>query len=208
MRQRLLGVLATVSIIVVAFAFVVIGLAAAQDYRLNRGDSFVERIPALLGGEGESVRVTVIQSSEEPVEELENVDRRKAEIEKELVELKRRFDSFPDFPRFAERREREERFEPFEDFSFDRFEFNRTDWIDGLVERGVMSRKDADEFKAWFEDLPDSLGEEFPEFAGERDFEFDTDDGRFRFRWRWDSSDDDWFFESHPEYDKDDKNGV
>ena len=65
------------------------------------------------------------------------------------------------------------------------------EWIDELVERGIMTEEDADEFRSWFEGLPKDFDGWGPDFYGDRDFEFDSDDGRFRFRWRWDGSDDD-----------------
>lgn len=208
MKRRFWGVVAAISIIAVAFGVAVIGLAAAQDYRLNRGDSFVERIPALLGGETEATDEAVVKTEEEPKWERKNFKK-----EKEEVELKRRFDHQPQLSPFFERRKDEDWLEPFGDFPFERFSFDRADWIDELVEDGVMSEEEADKFKSWFGALPDSLDKGIPDFSGDKDFEFDTEDGRFRFRWSWDDSrehdfrdrdDRDWEWKK----DRGDKNGV
>ena len=70
-----------------------------------------------------------------------------------------------------------------------------TDWIDRLVEQGVMNQEDTDAIKELLEDgFPSSLEGIMPGFSdGERKFEFDSDDGRFRFRghWKWNGWEDD-----------------
>ncbi len=208
MKRRLWGVVATIAIIAIAFGFAVIGLAAAQDYRLNRGDSFVERIPALLEGETVATEVTVIQTDEDTKREDKYLKK-----DREEVELKRRFDQRPQLSPFFERRKDEDWLEPFGDFPFEKFSFDRADWIDELVEDGVMSREEAEKFKSWFGSLPDSLDKGMPDFSGDQDFEFDSEDGRFRFRWSWDDSrehdfrdgeDREWEWKK----DRDAKNGI
>lgn len=183
MKRRFWGVVATISIITVAFGVAVIGLAAVQDFRLNPGDSFVERIPALLAGETETTEEQVISTGNQSVTQEKEFKR-----EKEEVELKRRFDRMPKLSPYLERRDNDEWLQPFGEFPFERFRFDSSEWIDDLVEDGVMSREDADRFKSWFGSLPDSLDKGIPDFSGDKDFEFDTEDGRFRFRWSWDDS--------------------
>ena len=108
---------------------------------------------------------------------------------------------------FAERREFERRFDSFDDLPFGRFEFegsDHADWLDELVEQGVMSREEADILESWFEDLPGAFGEGLRGFPGERDFEFDSDDGRFRFRGQWRFGEDE---DVEPSHSDDDDNG-
>jgi hypothetical protein len=78
-------------------------------------------------------------------------------------------------------------------------------WFGELVEEGLLSEEGLERFEFWFKDLADSFERGTP---GGRDFEFESDDGRFRFRWHWNRSDDDEFFELHPETDKDANNGI
>ena len=226
MKTRFVGVVAAVAAIVVVFAVVVLTIAAIQDYQENKGQSFVERAASIVGigtltEDVAQVRVVV---DDEDVVELEKSSSdapdmfrffgRSEDDEEWLEDLLER--EWPDREyeyRFEDRVERSTPFEGFLRLPSDRWEFegpwrDEWEWIDQLVERGIMTEDDADQFRSWFEGLPKDFDEWGPDYSGDRDFEFDSDDGRFRFRWRWDSSDDDWFFESNPEYDKDAKNGV
>lgn len=115
--------------------------------------------------------------------------------------------SEPDVRPFVERREFERRFDSSDDLPFGWFGFegrSEADWLDELVEQGVMTREDADRLESWFEDLPDAFGEGLRGFPDGREFEFDSDDGRFRFRgqWRFGESDD-----AEPSHSDDDDNG-
>ncbi len=69
------------------------------------------------------------------------------------------------------------------------------DWLDDLVEDGVMSQEDADAIRGILEDgFPSSIEGIMPGLHDdERKFEFDSDDGHFRFRgrWKWDGWEDD-----------------
>lgn len=219
MGARFVGVVAAFGAIVVVFAVVVLTIAGIQDYQENRGQSFIERAASMVGigtltEEVVQVRVEV---------DDEDVDRpdifrffgRAEDDEEWLDDLfdRERMDRDYEY-RFEDRRDRSTERLPFgrlEELPFERFDFEgpwRSDWIDQLVERGFMTEEGADEFRSWFEGLPKDFDGWGPDFSGDRDFEFDSDDGRFRFRWRWDGSDDDWFFERDPEYDKGRKNGV
>ena len=105
---------------------------------------------------------------------------------------------------FVERREFESRFGSFDALPFGRFEFeggDHTDWLDELVEQGIMTREEADRLESWIEDLPDAFGEGLRGFPGEREFEFNSDDGRFRFRGHWRSGDSE---EDEPSHSDDD----
>ncbi len=221
MKTRFVGVVAAVAAIVVVFAVVVLTIAAIQDYQENKGQSFVERAASIVGigtlTENEEPSLYKIEVAEPDANSSERDEffRRSEDTEEWLDDL---FDGgwlggeeHFDFEDRIERLPGLPRFERFEELPFGRFDFEGpqgTDWIDQLVERGIMTEEDADQFRSWFEGLPNDFDEWAPDFSGDRDFEFDSDDGRFRFRWRWDSSDDDWFFESNPEYEKDAKNGV
>ena len=221
MKTRFVGVVAAFAAIVVVFAAVVLTIAAIEDYEENKGQSFIERAASIVGIG--SLTEEVVEVNDEDVYELE----KRYEVEKrssDAPEIFRFFGRTEDSEEWLddlfedgkggwlggeEYFEFEDRIE--EELPFGRFDFEgrwRADWIDELVERGIMTREDADEFKSWLEDLPAEFEERAPNFSDDRDFEFDSDDGRFRFRWRWDGSDDDWFFENRPEYDKGCKNGV
>ena len=227
MRTRFIGVVTAFAAVVFVFASVVFAIAAIQDYQENKGQSFIERVASIvgLGTLAEEVAQVKVEATDEDVAESEKRSsdppetfrffRRSEDAEEWLDDLlDREWLYRDDTYRFEDRIERMPDRRPFkgaEELPFGRFDFEgpwRSDWIDELVERGWMTEEDADEFKSWFNDLPNEFDERVPGFSEDRDFEFDSDDGRFRFRWRWDSSDDDWFFESHPEYDKDAKNGV
>ena len=115
--------------------------------------------------------------------------------------------SEPDGRPFVERREFERRFDSSDDSPFGWFGFegrSEAEWLDQLVEQGVISQEDADRIESWIDDLPDAFGEGFRGFPGGREFEFDSDDGRFRFRgqWRFGESDD-----AEPSHSEDDDNG-
>ena len=227
MKTRFMGVVVALAAIVVLFAAVVFTIAAIQDYRENKGHSFIERVASIVGLETlveEAVQVKV-EATDEDVAESEKRSSdppeafrylyRSEDAEEWLDDLfDREWLDREDSFRFEDRIERLpdlRRFDDVEGSPFARFDLEGawgSDWIDELVERGWMTEEDADRFKSWFDDLPKELDERIPGLSGDRDFEFDSDDGRFRFRWRWNGSDDDWFFESHPEHDKDAKNGV
>ncbi len=211
MKKRVWGVLATVSIIAVAFAGTIVGVAAIQDYRENKGDSFVERVPSLIGMEKETVPSAVAKTTKETDEEsaAELKDRRLEPPEVSRSDDSHSFDESP----FSERRDFDEGLERFDDFPFERFEFgslDRTEWLDELVERGFMTQEDAEELKSWFNNLPESFGEGMPDFPSQRNFEFDRDDGRFRFRghWRWSDSEDDDSSDGEPRGNHDPNNGI
>ena len=215
MKSRTIGVATALAAIAVVFAVVVLTIAAIQDYQENKGGSFIERAASIVG-------IGTLTENEEP-------SLYKIEVTEPDTKSFDRPESFRFFGRSEDSEEwlddlldggwlgGEEYFE-FEDrieeeLPFGRFDFEgswRADWVDKLVERGWMTEEDADEFKSWFDDLPYEFDERLPNLSDDRDFEFDSDDGRFRFRWRWDSSDDDrdWFFEDHPKFGKDTKNGV
>ena len=218
MGARFVGVVTAFAAIVVVLATVVLTIAAIQDYQENKGGSFIERAASIVGvgtltEEAVQVRVEV---------DDEDVDRpdifrffgRSEDDGEWLDDLfdRERMDRDYEF-RFEDRVERSTPFEGFLRLPSDRWEFEGSwgsdwEWIDQLVERGFMTEEGADEFRSWFEGLPKDFDEWGPDFSKDGDFEFDSDDGRFRFRWRWDGSDDDWFFERDPEYDKGRKNGV
>ncbi len=219
MKTRFFGVVAASAAIVVVFAAVVLTIAAIEDYQENKGQSFIERAASIVGI-GTLTEEVVKVKVEMEYEDVDEVEKRSSDP----PEIFRFFGRSEDSEEWLddlfdggkggwlggeEYFEFEDRIE--EEFPFGRFDFEgpwRADWIDELVERGWMTEEDADEFRSWFDDLTSEFEERGPNFSGDRDFEFDSDDGRFRFRWRWDSSDDDWFFENRPEYDKGPKNGV
>ena len=60
-----------------------------------------------------------------------------------------------------------------------------SEWLDSLVENGLMTQEEADELRAWLDNLPDSFEEGMPGLPSQRSFEFDSDDGKFRFRGHW-----------------------
>ncbi len=219
MKNRFFGVVIALFAITVAFAGIVLTIAAIQDYQENKGLSFIERAASIVGmgllvEEDAQVKVDIDEpekrSSDPPdVFRFFGQHEDREEWLDDLFERRRldREDSF----RFEDRVERVTPFEGFLRLPSDRWEFEgplQTKWIDQLVERGFMTEEDADEFKSWFNNLPNEFDERIPDFSGDREFEFDSDDGRFRFRWRLDKPDDDWFFETNPEHDQDDKNGV
>ncbi|MCY4473933.1 MAG: hypothetical protein OXC83_00655 [Chloroflexi bacterium] len=227
MKTRFVGVVAAFAAIVVVFAVVVLTIAAIQDYQENKGQSFIERAAGIvgIGTLTEDVAQVTVEVDDGDVDELEKRSSdppdifrffgRSEDNEEWLDDLLER--EWPDREyeyRFEDRLDRStERlpFESFEELPFSRFDFEGpwgSDWVEEFVERGWITEEDADEFKSWFDDLPDSFDRGMPSFSGDREFEFDSDDGRFRFRWRWDKPDDDWFFESDPEYDKDAENGI
>lgn len=219
MKTRFVGVVAAFAAIVVVFAVVVLTIAAIQDYQENNGQSFIERAASIVGmgtlvNEDAQVKVDV-DEPEKRSSDPSDIFRffgHSEDTEEWLDDLfeRRRLDLEDSFM-FEDRVERGTPFEGFLRLPSDRWEFEgplQTEWIDRLVERGLMTEEDADEFKSWFDDLPKEFDERIPGFSGDRDFEFDSDDGRFRFRWRWSQPDDDWFFESDPEYDKDAENGI
>ena len=215
MKSRTIGVATALAAIAVVFAAVVLTIAAIQDYQENKGGSFIERAASIVG-------IGTLTENEEP-------SLYKIEVTEPDTKSFDRPESFRFFGRSEDSAEwlddlldggwlgGEEYFE-FEDrieeeLPFGRFDFEgswRADWVDKLVERGWMTEEDADEFRSWFDELPNEFDQKIPGLSDDREFEFDSDDERFRFRWRWDSSDDDrdWFFEDHPKYDKDAKNGV
>ncbi len=229
MNTRFVGVVAAFAAIVFVFAVVVLTIAAIQDYQENNGQSFIERAAGIVG-------IGTLTENEEPslykieITDSDVVEQRAKFVERdepfqffrrsedpeewlddlfdggwfggeEYFEFEDRIERLPDLPRFRR----------FEELPFGRFDFEGrrgTEWVDQLVERGIITEEDADEFKSWFDELPNEFDDRIPDFSGDRDFEFDSDDGRFRFRWRWNQPDDDWFFESDPEYDKDAENGI
>ena len=221
MGARFIGVVTAFAAIVVVFATVVLTIAAIQDYQENKGGSFIERAASIVGvgtlaEEVVEVRVDVdepVKRSSDPPD-IFRFFGRSEDSEEWLDDLFDREGMDRDYEyRFEDRVERSTPFEGYLRLPSDRWECEgswRSDWewIDELVERGIMTEEDADEFRSWFEGLPKDFDGWGPDFSGDRDFEFDSDDGRFRFRWRWDGSDDDWFFERDPEYDKGRKNGV
>ncbi len=224
MKTRVIGVTTAIAAIAIVFIAIVFTIAAIQDYQENKGQSFIERAASIIGigtlTEPEEATQVKIEIADDDLADPDAPDILRFFLESEGTE-KRLDDLFDrerldrDYEyRFEDRIERLPDLTPFEGFDelpFDRFEFEgpwRSEWIDQLVERGFMTEEDADEFRSWFEDLPKGLDEWAPDFSEDRDFEFDSDDGRFRFRWRWDSSDDDWFFEKDPDYDKNPKNGA
>lgn len=213
MGARFVGVVTAFAAIVVVFATIVLTIAAIQDYQENKGGSFIERAASIVGvgtlTENEEPSLYKIEVTEPDAKSFARPEsfrffRRSEDTEEWLDDL---FEG--GWLGGEEYFEFEERIE--EELPFGRFDFEgpwRSDWIDQLVERGFMTEEGADEFRSWFEGLPKDFDGWGPDFSGDRDFEFDSDDGRFRFRWRWDGSDDDWFFERNPEYDKGRKNGV
>ena len=216
MKTRFFGVVVAFAAIVVVFAAVVLTIAAIEDYEENKGQSFIERAASIVGfgtlTENEEPSLYKIEVTEPDAKSFDRPESfrffgRSENIEEWLDDLleggKGGSLGGEEYFEFEDRIE--------DELPFGRFDFEgpwRADWIDELVERGWMTEEDADEFRSWFDDLPAEFEERIPNFSGDRDFEFDSDDGRFRFRWRWDSSDDDWFFENRPEYDKGRKNGV
>ncbi len=226
MKTRFVGVVAAFAAIVVVFAVVVLTIAAIQDYQENKGQSFIERAAGIvgIGTLTEDVAQVRVEVDDEDVGDPENRSSgppdifrffgRSEDNEGWLDDLfeRERLDRDYEY-RFEDRVERSTPFEGFLKLPSDRWEFEgpwraEWEWIDQLVERGIMTEDDADQFRSWFEGLPNEFDDRIPDFSGDRDFEFDSDDGRFRFRWRWNQPDDDWFFESDPEYDKDAENGI
>lgn len=220
MKSRFIGVVAALAAITIVFTAIVLTIAAIQDYDANRGKSFIERAASIVG-------IGSLTQSNEPtivkIEISEDDSERYAKPSEPTDKLRpfRKQDANEGWSdRFFQRdgQERDYKYE-FEDrfgkyppeAPFDRWRFEGfipPDWLDDLVERGFMTEEDADELRSLFDDLPEEFDERLPGFLDDRDFEFDSDDGRFRFRWRWDSSDDDWFFEKDPDYDKKPKNGI
>ncbi len=219
MKSRFLGVVTALAAITIVFTAIALTIAAIQDYDANRGKSFIERAASIVGigsltetNEPTKVKMEISEDSEryskpsDPGEKYRFFGRSEG---KEGWS-----DKF--FERDGEKRDYRYKFEdrfdktppeaPFDGWRFEGF--IPPDWIDELVERGVMTEEDADELKSLFDDLPEEFDERLPGFLDDRDFEFGSDDGRYRFRWRWDSSDDDWFFEKDPDYDKSPKNGI
>ena len=199
MKIRVIGVLTTLVAITVAFIGIVFAIAAVQDYQENKGQSFIERAASIVGigtfTQPEEVAKAKIEatndhdvaepdsnSSEAP--EIFRFFRRSEDTEEWLDDL---------FDREWLDREDAFRFEDWierlpDDSSFRGWEFSGfvpPDWLGDLVERGVMTQDQADQLKSWIDNLPDSFGDAMPRFADERDFEFESDDGRFRFRGRW-----------------------
>ena len=268
-KQRLIGVLATISLIAVAFAIAVVAVAVTQRDRpatmhplvasvsdalgftddddssraattsmatrkqfvsslVDEGvigedeadefDEWLEDAPEAFrsrsssdGDDGSSLnkfpfeRFRFGTQSEDFGEWLEGFLER--DWEEVIERVEEESDSEPDGRPFVERREFEKRFDSSDDLPFGWFGFegrSESEWLDQLVEQGVMSREDADRLESWFEDLPGAFGEGFRGFPGGREFEFDSDDGRFRFRgqWRFGESDD-----AEPSHSDDDDNG-
>lgn len=223
MKTRFVGVVSAFAAIVVVFATVVFAIAAMEDYQENKGRSFIERAGSIVGigtlrevddvGQVKIEATDSASSADAPdilrffleSEGAENLLDDLFDLEGMNRDYEYRFEDRIDRLPSLRRIEGEKR------LPFDGFDFEgpwRGDWIDDLVELGLMTEEDADEFRSWFDDLPNEFDKRGPHFSGDRDFEFDGDDGRFRFRWRWDSSGDDWFFENRPKYDKGRKNGV
>ncbi len=226
MRSRTIGVVTALAAITLVFAAIVLAIAAIEDYQENRGQSFIERAASIIGvgtlteheqfaqvkievTDDENVAESGGWSSEPPEpfrffrrsdnneEWLDDLFDKKRFDREDLFDFKDRVERVPDFPRF----------EQFEEFPYGKFELEipwQSDWVDNLIEKGWMTEEDADEFRSWFDDLPNEFDDRLPDFSGDRDFEFNSDDGRFRFRWRWDSSDDEY----RPKFGKSIKNGV
>ncbi len=220
MKSRFIGVVTALAAITIVFTAIVLTIAAIQDYDANRGKSFIERAASIVGigslKETNEPTIVKIEISEEDSERFA----KPSESTDKLRPFRRHdanegwSDRF--FKRDGENRDYKYKFEdrfgklpekePLDGWRFEGFIL--PDWLDDLVERGVITEEDADELKSLFDDFPEEFDERLPGFLDDRDFEFDSDDGRFRFRWRWDSSDEDWFFEKDPDYDKSPKNGI
>ena len=92
------------------------------------------------------------------------------------------------------------------------FEFDgdgASEWLDRMVEKGILDDADVDELESWLEELEDDWDGGWRAIPGERRFEFDTDDGRFRFRGEWrygepgdDFADDDKYDDRHERFPK------
>ena len=219
MKTRVIGVTTAIAAIAIVFIAIVFTIAAIQDYQENKGQSFIERAASIVG-------IGSLTETNEPTKvkiEISEEDTERYAKPSEPTDTLRPFRKYDAnegwsdrfFKRDGEERDYKYKFEdrfdksppeaPFDGWRFEGF--IPPDWLDDLVERGIMTEEDADELKSWFDDLPQEFDEKLPGFLDDREFGFDSDDGRFRFRWRWDSSDD-WFFEKDPDYDKNPKNGA
>ena len=194
MKTRFVGVVAAFTAIVVVFATVVLTIAAIEDYQENKGQSFIERAASIvgIGTLTEEVARVKVEVDDEDVYELEK-----------RYEVEKRSSDAPDIFRFFGRSEDGEEWLDdlldregldrdyeyrFEDSLLPGWEFSGfvpPDWLGDLVERGVMTQEEVDQLRSWLDDLPDSFGDAMPRFSDERNFEFESDDGRFRFKGRW-----------------------
>ncbi len=122
-------------------------------------------------------------------------------VEKEMItqeeadELEAWLSEAPDVSLYEEKEERSEghrgrfgkRYESFGEMPFGGYRpgivpGDYSEWLDGLVEKGLMTQEDADELEALLDGFKDSFEEGMP---GQHSFDFDSDDGRFRFRGHW-----------------------
>lgn len=67
-----------------------------------------------------------------------------------------------------------------------------SDWLEELVEKGLIGPDDADQIEGWFDELPESFDFDMEGFPGDGSFEFDSDDGKFRFRGHWRTDEGEW----------------
>ena len=196
MKTRVIGVVTTLAAITVTFIGIVLTIAAIQDYQENKGESFIERAASIVGFGTltEEVAQVKVDAADEDVDESEKRSSDPSEIFRFFGQSEDNEEWFDDFferrwlerddpYRFEDRIERSPPDSPFNGWEF--AGFVPPDWLDDLVERGVMTQKEVDQLKSWLENLPDSFSEEMPTFPGNRSFEFDSDDGRFRFRGEW-----------------------
>ena len=204
MKTRFVGVVAAFAAIVVVFAVVVLTIAAIQDYQENKGQSFIERAASIvgIGTLTEDVAQVTVEVDDEDVGDPEKRSSGPPDIFRFFGRSEDNEEWLDDlFERRQEDREYSFKFEdrmerlpadsllPGWEFSG----FVPPDWLEDLVKSGVMTQEDVDQLRSWLDDLPDSFGDGMPRFSDERNFEFESDDGRFRFKGRWgfgDSEDD------------------
>ena len=203
MKIRVVGVIAAFAAMVVVFAVIVFAVAAMQDYRENRGRSFIERAASIVGigafSEDDDVsRVKIEAADNDGVGELginptEALDMLRYLLESEVAGemLDDLFDGEwldGDYEYGLE--DRVERLPADSLFRGGGLSgLVPSDWLGDLVERGVMTQEEADQLEWWLDDLPYSFDGLFSEFLDDRSFEFESDDGRFRFKGRWGAGD-------------------
>ena len=196
MNPRVIGVATALAAITIVFTAIVLTIAAIQDYQENKGESFIERAASIVGFGSltEDVAEVKVEMADEDVAEPEKRSSDPRDVfrffgrsegsEESFDDLfERRWRDRDDSYRFEDRIERLPADSPFAGWEFQGFV--PPDWLNDLVERGVMKPEEVDQLKEWLNNLPDSFGDGKPRYSDKRSFEFDSEDGRFRFRGEW-----------------------